>query len=65
MTAKDTKTEVNEEKVNKNTKALTNPNAEALKNAAFQLYTSAHIGTDDVAERLKKLEAYMNKVDGE
>lgn len=45
-------------------KVSPSPHAEVLKQAAFELYTSNHIGTDDVANRLGKLEAYLNKVDG-
>lgn len=39
-----------------------NPHAYVLSQAAFQLYTSAAHGKDDVADRLQLLEDYLNKV---
>ncbi|QKJ88028.1 hypothetical protein PMPD1_3095 [Paramixta manurensis] len=58
MTTKATETK-QETTLNDAAKAVANPNATALKDAAVQLCTSAHIAIDDIEERLKKLEAYL------
>ncbi|WP_447867250.1 hypothetical protein [Rahnella bonaserana] len=37
---------------------------EILSQAAADMYSSAHFGTDDVGVRLEKLEAYLKKING-
>jgi hypothetical protein len=65
VTTNEADVEVAEKESTPTSKGPVNPNAYVLSQAAFQLYTSAAHSKDDVAERLKLLEAYLVKVNAE